>query len=179
MYRCSFSQHPLSKIPLEQVEVTNEILFDRETITVYCDSSCFAEQTLIGVAACYVGDLNTQVESRKFYVEYSDMPVLAELKAISFAIEMLPKVFEGYYKFSESKYIVMYSDCDHIEGLINQSIRSRKPFVKDIVTELNQNLVGFNQRYNDIQLSVRYLGKEKKHNMFHRAAHNAARKVLS
>lgn len=39
---------------------------DRETIAVYSDSYCLVGQPLIGVAVCYVGDMNTELNHVSF-----------------------------------------------------------------------------------------------------------------
>ncbi|MCK8487005.1 hypothetical protein M0651_07475 [Paenibacillus sp. MBLB2552] len=177
--RYTESKHPLSKIPFERLAEMQSILHDRQTISVYCDCSTIPDQEVAGVGVCFVGDGETKVESKKLYMGYVNVPMYAELKAVSFAVSTLPKIL-GFYsrRLVRPERIIIYSDCDHIERLLYTDSMPRRAFMREAVSDLRQLLAEISKELKGYDLMVSYIGTEKKHNVYFSAAHNSARRVL-
>lgn len=177
--RYTDSKHPLSKIPTDRVREMQRLLHDRETITVYSDCSAIQDQNIISVAACFVGDGETRVESRKLYIEYVNRSVYAELKAVTFAISMLPMILERYNRrLIKPEHIIVFSDYCHIERFLYTEKLPDNNIMWEAVSEVLQGIEEFNRKNMGYDLMIRYIGEEKKHNMYYSAAHNSARRLL-
>ncbi|GAA3411850.1 hypothetical protein ACFFNY_30200 [Paenibacillus hodogayensis] len=177
--RYTDSKDPLSKIPTDRLKEMQRLLHDRGTITVYSDCSAIQDQNIISVAACFVGDGETRVESRKLYVGYVNRSVYAELKALTFAISMLPKILERYSRrLIKPEQIIVYTDYCHIDQILYTEKLSDNNFMREAVSEVLQSLEEFKLENKGYDLTIRYIGDEKKHNMYYSAAHNSARRLL-
>jgi hypothetical protein len=62
--------------------------------------------------------------------------------------------------------------------MIDGVVKTKSPFMRDVLAEVVNELDLFRERFARYAIEIKHLGQSKKHNMFHRAAHNAARTVI-
>ena len=152
-----------------------EILFSQD-LSVYCDFSGNIKANHIGVAACFVGNGNTFVESKKIYMQNPRQSILGEIQAVSFAINTLPAILERYRFFlNKPRKVYIYSDYADIGNI--HAIKFKKIEYKQAVSKLISNLNQLGELFNWCNVSLNFLGEEKKQNIYHKAAHRASRKA--
>lgn len=168
-------KYPLSRIPDERLEELNQILYNQNEVTVYCDSSVCLGHPLVGLSACYVGCGMTIIEAKKVYTKFINKTMYAELEAVKHAIETLPKILLEYSRYSCNPIrIKILSDIHIIEDFIYRGV-GQKDYMRVLIAEINDLLESYS---NSLDVSVRYIGDQKNQNIFHKASHNSARKAI-
>ncbi|MGO4542316.1 hypothetical protein [Paenibacillus sp. 2TAB19] len=157
------------------MEQLNQILYNRKIVNAYCDSSNCLGQSIIGLSACYVGCGMTFVESKKIYTQYINKSLYAELLAVKFTLETLPMIIEEYKRYSHNPMKVnVFSDVHVIENFIYKGA-GKKAYMRELVVEIFDLIETLSS---ELSVCVRYLGKQKKYNIYHNACHNGARMVI-
>jgi len=169
------SKYPLSRISDDRIEELNQILHNSEEITIYCDCSVIHGHPIVGLSACFVGCGSTILESRKIYSVYINKTIYLEFRAVRFALENLPRILEEYKKmsFSPSR-VLIYSDTQVIEDFVYNGA-GKKAYMREVIAEIRSLLDSLPENLN---VQIRYLGEHKKQNIFYKASHNSARKVI-
>lgn len=176
MIKLTPKKYPYQRISEERMKAMNEILFNKDIVSVYCDFSANIKSNHIGVAACFVGNGNTFVESKRIYMQNPSETILGEIKAVSFAIKTLPAILEKYRVFlNKPRKAFIYSDYAHIENI--QTNNFKKPEYNQVVSELIAYLNHLHKLFNWCDITIKYLGEEKKQNIYHKAAHRASRRA--
>lgn len=158
----------------------NEILHNPDIITVYSDYSTIFDSNIIGLAGCFVGNGNTYVESRKQYLEFENETVYGEMQAVSFCLGMLPDMLSDYRRLLQrpSK-VILYSDMKVIGNVQDDTITFKKQHYNVAANEIRKLLAEFRSAFPLMDINIEFLGKERKRsNIYFKAAHNAARKVI-
>lgn len=176
MQRLTPKKYPYQRISEERMKTMQDILFNQKILTVYCDFSGNNKTNYLGIAACFVGNGNTFVESTRIYGRNPKETALGEILAVFFAVKTLPVILERYRVFlNKPTKIYIYSDYVQIENI--QSIDFKKQEYIKVTSELIANLNQLRERFNWCDISIKYLGEEKKQNIYHKAAHRASRKA--
>lgn len=117
----------------------------------------------------------TIIESKKVYSQFINKTMYAEFLAVKHAIATLPKILLEYKKYSCSPAaITILSDSQVIEDFIYRGA-GRKAYMRELIAEINALLQSLED---DLDVTVRYIGDQKHQNIFHKASHNSARKVI-
>lgn len=173
-------KHPLSRIPPEKKKELNYMLHDKEVISVFTDCSSMPNQDkyILGLGVSFIGYSDIKVRSRKIASEQQTATIYGELKAVTFAIQCLPQVLERYRTLMiKPRKVIIYTDCDHIQK-IHDLLHSSNDIMKEAMEEVIITKNNFNQTNSSYMLELKYLGDHKKHHLYHRMAHSAARKIL-
>ena len=103
-------KHP----PLLAQKRVKEMLSNKESLLIFVDASELEYQGIFGVAACFVGQDEVIVQQRKIYDTENRTKIhIAELRAVLFAFERLPKILAN--KFEKPTNILIYSDQPAIQ----------------------------------------------------------------
>jgi ribonuclease HI len=150
-------------------------LHNNEIISVFCDCSVLPDNPRIGIAYSMVGDSQFTLRSRASTINYLNTNVYAEIKALSFALETIPKLLDKYRTLlRRPKKVHIYSDLNIIETLINGGGKAE---IREAVEELkilrDKFIVSMS-----FDLEIGYMDEERNKNVYYKAAHNAARKVV-
>lgn len=117
----------------------------------------------------------TLIESKKVYTRYINKTMYAEFLAVKHALEVLPKILYEYRKYSSNPTkITILSDCQVIEDFIYKGV-GKKVYMRELIDEINDLLVSLPD---ELTVNVQYISDQKNQNIFHKAAHNSARKVI-
>lgn len=171
-------KHPLSRIPPEKKKELNYLLHDKEVVSVFTDCSSIPETTTVGLGASFIGYSDIIVRSKKLPTDMLTPTMYGELKAITFAIETLPKILERYQRMLiKPRKVIIYSDCEHIKKS-HEILLSSNVAMKEAMEEMVIAKNTFNQLNSSYHLEVNYLSADKKHHLYHRMAHSAAKKIL-
>lgn len=162
------------KVPVEQKEWIYTQYFSKENLNVYTDMSMRQDNGLMAVACSYVKEGTILVKHQLVHppADCYKKNVYGEMKAVEFALLH----FEKYIGVGSS--VVIYSDINNINGIIDQSIRFKS---NSSLSNLQGKLVMLYQKKNEQypNLTIQYLSAEQKtHNPFLKASHNASRKLL-
>ncbi|MCU6795150.1 hypothetical protein OB236_23875 [Paenibacillus sp. WQ 127069] len=150
-------------------------LHNNEIISVFCDCSVLPDNPRVGLAFTMVGDHQFTLRSRAKTIPYLNTNVYAEIKALSFALETIPKLLDSYRtRLRRPKKVHIYSDLNVIETLINgggnQEIREAIQELKILRDQFVASM--------PFELEIGYMDEERIKNIYYKAAHNAARKVV-
>lgn len=159
----------------DRINELEQTLHNMNEISVFCDCSVASGSTTVGLAACYVGSGEIFVEACKINTVYANKITYLEFMAVQHALNQLPKIIEKYNDLSYyPKRITIYSDAEDIEGFIYSGI-GKKQFMKDISNNIKELMRLLD---NEAEVTVKYIAKQKKHNIFYKAAHHGSRKVI-
>lgn len=162
--------------PIERRLQIEAYRLDTETFRVYTDASELEKKGIFGLAFACVGNGGVIVRSKKYYNQgICGKNPFAEIAAVSFAIQELTDIKQSEYNDIEDAYIL--SDINWIDNYEN-SKWSRDPDKSDFIKSITANKRTFEKQFPDVQLSISYIGEDKRYNPFYKAAHNAARKIL-
>ncbi|MFF2156053.1 hypothetical protein ACFVVQ_12125 [Paenibacillus chitinolyticus] len=168
-------KHPLSKIPAEEMESLTRILLDDQTISVFCDYSGVQNQTLGGMGVCIVGDNETSVHSKLLYSDHINANVYGEIKAAIYGIEVASIALEKYgRRLTRPSNVIFFTDCLHLKV----PMKFKKEYIIEAKEEFSAALEMIARDYPMYKFDLQLIGEGKKHNMYYKAAHNAARKVI-
>lgn len=147
-----------------------------DTLFTFVDASELNSSGIFGLAACFVGQGEVVVKSRKHYDQlFKKLNSYAEYVAIWFAVQTLFTVIKQ--KHQKPDHVILFSDFVHPEELTVASAEKSRlnPIIEKILISKDTFLASFPQ----IELTFELMTKElKRHNPYYRAAHNASRKVL-
>lgn len=147
----------------------------QNTLSVYCDAS-INSQNAMAVGLCYV--INGSVIKK--YQLINDkrecaQPLFAELKAITVALSKFNR--HAPYHFQE---INIYTDIKNINDTLQNNVRFKNSCLKKAQHELIQIHNQTINQHNNLSINiVALLRDQKRHNPFLKAAHNAAKELIS
>jgi|GEM_PF-6570395 hypothetical protein len=160
----------------------NEILHAPQTISVYSDYSAILGSNIAGLAGCFVGKGQSFVKARKQYFdnESNNQAIYGEMLAVTYCLGILPEILSEYRMFLERpRSVILYSDLNLITNIQNDSITFRKHHFNVVANEIRNLLTELRKGYPLMDITVEYLDKERKRsNIFYKASHKAARRVI-
>jgi hypothetical protein len=154
-----------------------DLLWDIETVRVYCDCSISQDMKVAGLAATYIGFGSSLVKSKKHYSLVPMSSLENELRAIIFSLEELSAhLSKKEAEMQSPKKVLIYSDLAQINDGLSGEIWGKKPNLKMLINEI---LEKQNDLSNGILVDIVYLeSSEQKYNPYYSSAHNAARKII-
>ncbi|MFD2759773.1 RNase H family protein [Lentibacillus juripiscarius] len=149
--------------------------FSREVLTIYCDGS-MNEQKKMAAGFCYV--YNGTVTKKYHLVSKTrdcSIPVFAEIIAIISALKKFRQNVRGNYSS-----VRIFSDLDYIDNILTQSSTFKNTCLKKVQKELILTFEQSSLKYPNINIDISPLTRrQKRHNPFLKAAHNAARELIT
>jgi ribonuclease HI len=112
------------------------------------------------------------VTAKKLPVEQDQGSNYGEMMAIVLSLETITATLLE----RQPKIAVIYTDCSRISRILAQD-RFKHPHVEQGRNELLAALANLNRLFPDVDVQIKYIGKHKKNNDFHRLAHDAAREA--
>ncbi len=165
--------------PKEAQDRVDSWLWDDDTLRVFVDCSELKEQGVFGIGVIFVGQGMTLVKSKKHYNQsMKRMNVYAELVAVEFALIQLDKILNKDFHLPSR--IIVFSDWNMVDKL-NQTntVSKRHPPINAVAGKINKRKLQFTTTHSKVELNISYMSeKQKRHNPFYRAAHNASRKAI-
>lgn len=165
------------KVPLEIKEMVYEQYYSRDTLYIYCDSSCNKVSGEMAVACTYLRNGSVIVKQQLVYApkDVAGKNIYGELKAVIFALTHFIKYVERV-----CNKVIIISDVDDIEKLISNQIVFKN---NDSLRRLHSELVTLYEKKKrenpQLNIEIKYLPIHyKKHNPFMKSAHNACGKLL-
>lgn len=147
-------------------------LMDTGTITLYSDYAGFASSRAYGAACCAVYNRSISVHACKLPLERDLGSNYGEMKAVGLCLDTLKSILTAY----TAKAAVIYSDCSRITRILAQD-RFAYSHDEQARDELLALLADIGLLFPQVVIDVRYIGRRKRHNSFHRIAHHAARQA--
>ncbi|SFD41455.1 RNase H [Lentibacillus persicus] len=149
--------------------------FNWDVITIYCDASV-NRQNKMAAGFCYVYK-GTVTKKYHLINKTSDcsMPVFAEVIAIISALKKFPQNVRGNYSI-----VLIYSDLDYIDNILTQRTSFKNSCLKIAQKELIDTFEQTSRQHPNTKIAISPLTRnQKKHNPFLKAAHNAARELIT
>ena len=166
-----------NKLPEEFKETIYHQYYSNDTLYFYCDCSMDLENNMISIACSYVQDGTVAVEGSIVYPpsDCKGKNIYGELQAIMSGLLHFER-----HMYKLSKYIVIYSDVDHITNILNSEVTFEKiPDLKELQVKLTQSFKYKQLDNPHLNISIKYLSNDlKTYNPFQKSAHNAARRLL-
>lgn len=166
-----------NKVPEETKTFVYGQYFNSDSVFVYCDTSLNASRGVMAVACSYVLNGTIKVKQQYVYPPHDCMskPVYGEMKAILFALANVEK-----HIHTQWKNLIIYTDIDHIESLLNGKSKFRKSVpLRQVRTELIDRYEQLKNKYPHHTIKIEYLhSRLKAHNPFHKSAHNGAKRMV-
>lgn len=141
---------------------------------LYCDYAGFVAHNDYGVACCIVYNRTINVTSKKLLIEQDGGSNYGELLAIVYSLELLTKALEEH----RPKAAIIFTDCSSITRILSKDYFPQ-PHLENARDEILSSLSNLNNRFPEVEVSVKYISKHKKNNHLHRIAHNASRQVAN
>lgn len=165
------------KVPSELKEMVYEQYYSRDTLYVYCDSSCSKVNGEMAVACTYLHNGSVIVKQQLVYApkDVIGKNIYGELRAVIFALTHFSKYLERIYDN-----VKIFSDVDDIEKLLsNQIVFKHNVSLRKLHSELITLYEIKKREHPQLDIEIKYLPLYyKKHNPFMKSAHNASRKLL-
>ncbi|MCA0755108.1 hypothetical protein KP806_08615 [Paenibacillus sp. N4] len=147
-------------------------LVNKGTLFIYCDYAGFAERNLYSAACCMVHNRSISITAKKLPFEQDRGSNYGECQAIIYSLEILAKALTE----QRPKAAVIYTDCSWISRILTND-RFTNPYLEQANAELLDALTRLRAQFSGVEVHIRYIGKHKKNNYFHRLAHLAARQA--
>ncbi|MGG1263736.1 hypothetical protein [Brevibacillus laterosporus] len=163
----------MHEVPTERIDQIQEYLISN-TLRVYCGTSYRQNEGIYGVASSFVGFNSVLVHDDKIYSKLVAHSIFGELCALKLALLKLP---EHVTNIQQPDEVILFSDYDKIQYILENSVRKYKVIIDPIITEINSLLNQLKASLN-VDIEIRYLGADKRHNPFYKSAHNASRKAI-
>ncbi|RSL29697.1 hypothetical protein D7Z54_29900 [Salibacterium salarium] len=163
------------KPPQEAKDRAENNRLDNEILRVYTDASGMLGPGLFGLAACYVGQGDVTVKTKKLYDATQKKSVSdAELESVIFALNELPVII-GKRSIRPSQ-VFIYNDQDRLRNYMSSESFSEK---ETPLKHIQQSRQKCEHICPDVSLSIDYITKQdRKFNPHYAAAHNGSRNVL-
>jgi ribonuclease HI len=161
----------------KRINEMKDLLWDNQTVRVYCDCSISQDGKVAGLASSFVGLGSTIVKSNKHYSLAPMTNLENELRAIIFSLKEL----SSYFSKKEDELqlpnkVLIYSDLAQITDGLSGRIWAKKPKLKILIDEI---LEKQNELSVGIMIDILYLeSSEQKYNPYYSSAHNASRKII-
>lgn len=169
-----------NKFTAEVDNVFKDWIYDQylssSELTVYADASYSPEKSLTGVACSYVMNGMVTVKTKMIYTRRDLMKFnqFGELEAILFALEHFDK-----YKDNSTSVIIYSDQMDALEFLEMENVFNN-PLLRKAQKEQHKAFQTYRNKMINNNVSITLLPIEKKKfNPFHRAAHNASKKIAT
>lgn len=166
-----------SKEPIEKEHkdwIYNQY-FSRNILTIYCDAS-MNEQKKMAAGFCYV--FNGTVTKKYQLINKTrncSISIFAEIIAIISALKKFPRNVNGSYSS-----VLIYSDLDYIDNILTQRTSFKNTCLKSVQKELIFTFEQTTRQHPNTKIDISPLTRnQKKHNPFLKAAHNAARELIT
>ncbi|MGG3691798.1 hypothetical protein [Heyndrickxia ginsengihumi] len=163
----------------ESKERIESWLWDSEVLRVFVDASELKNQGIFGFGVIFVGQGATLVRTKKHYNQaMRKVNVYAEIAAVEFALTQVEEVVGN--EFDQPSKILIYSDWNEVDKLKETAMLTKRvPEINAIAKKINEKKLLFTISHPTVELEILYMGDEmKKHNIYHRGAHNFSRKVI-
>lgn len=147
-------------------------ILNKGMIFLYCDYAGYVSQNDYGVACCIVYNRTIHVNTKKLLIEHDRGSNYGELLAIAFSLQILTKALTEH----QPKGAIIFTDCSSISRILSKQHFPHQPY-ENARNEILSSLDNLNNRFPEVEVSVKYIGKHKKNNHLHRIAHNASRQV--
>lgn len=164
-------------IPIELKEMVFDQYYSRDTLYIYCDSSCSKVNSDMAVACTYVKNGSIYVK-KKFIRSPKDCVgknIYGELKAVFFALKNFVKYLGRRYDS-----VIIFSDVNDIKRiLLNKIVFKNNDSLRKLQVELITLYKEKKIESPGINIEIKYLPLNlRKHNPFMKASHNASRKLM-
>lgn len=154
----------------------NQLLTNRSILSVYCDCSVGGGKFNLGVCIVGLGTCHLYGTTRD--TKHPQHTVLGEIHAVRYAIQCSQDFLNTVGNGVELHSIRIFTDVDHIEGLLHvNTARLNKP-IRRAVQRLRRSMKRFGTEYTHAKLNVSYLEKTPvTRNLHYKCAHKTAKKV--
>jgi ribonuclease HI len=154
-----------------------DLLWDNETVRIYCDCSVSQDMKVAGLAATYIGFGSSLVKSKKHYSLVPMTNLENELRVILFSLEELYSYLKSMdNEMKKPSKVSVYSDLAQIIDGLSRKIWLKKPNLSILIDDI---LEKQKELSNKIPVDILYLeSSERKYNPYYSSAHNAARKII-
>lgn len=149
-----------------------QYIVNKGTLFVYCDYAGFTEQNRYGAACCMVYNRSINVTAKKLPLEQDRGSNYGECQAVIYSLEVLSKALTE----QQPKAAIIYTDCRWISRILTND-RFTNPYHEQANAELLDALSQLHAQFPGVEIHIRYIGKHKKNNHFHKLAHLAARQA--
>lgn len=156
-------------------QLTYQHYYSQDTLHVYCDTSTQPERSTMAVACSYVRNTNVTVKVKYVYPtrDVANKNIFGELQALLFALKHVHQ-YEG-----SCTSIMLYSDVHNVEELLTKQACFQHPTLQKVQNELIASYRQKQSHYLQKDIRIVYLSSDlRKHNPFHKSAHNAAKRLL-
>lgn len=147
-------------------------IVNKGTMFLYCDYAGFAARNVYGAACCTVYNRIISVTAKKLPIERDQGSSYGEIMAIVLSLEALTAALLE----QQPKIAVIFTDYSRISRILAQD-RFSHGHVEQGRNELLAALTNLNRQFPHIDVQLKYMGKHKENNDFHRLAHHAAREA--
>lgn len=162
-----------ARIPEQRREELLLIQQRIDEMAIFCDCSILNNTRCAGIAACFVGKGMAYLLSQKLERKNVGKSIFSELLAVRFALEALPNILDKYKLWKPSR-VVIYSDVEAIGSFIYRGI-GKKLYMRRVIDEIKQLMESFCDLFD---VEIRYIGEQRKYNIFYNATHSASRRVI-
>ncbi len=149
-----------------------EKIVNAGTMSLYCDYAGFAARNAYGVACCTVYNRTVLVSMKPLMLERDPGSNYGEMMAIGLSLDAVSAALTD--ADTRPSFAIVYSDCSRISRLLAQSYFADS-HVEQARDEVIAKLTVLHRQFPEVNVQIRYIGRHKKNNEFHRLAHNAAR----
>ncbi|WML26290.1 hypothetical protein [Neobacillus sp. OS1-33] len=166
------------KPPDDEKRRAEDMIQDEEVINIFVDASELKYQGIFGLGVCFVGQGEVIVKSKKHYNQLMKKQIIyAELLAIIFALEQITTIHKQGLKILPD--IRIFSDLALIEKLNSTSDLTKNQSINLIADRIRNLWETFAEYQPEKKLQIQSMShRDKRHNPFYKAAHNAARKII-
>lgn len=161
----------------KRINDMKDLLWDTETVRIYCDCSISQDMKVAGLAATYIGFGSSLVKSKKHYSLIPMTNLENELRVIVYSLENLSTYLSGKAdEMQRPNKVLIYSDLAQITDGLSGRIWTKKPTFKILIDEILEKQTKLSKT---IPVDILYLeSSERKYNPYYSSAHNAARKII-
>ena len=142
------------------------------TMFLYCDYAGFATCNVYGAACCVVYNRTINLTAKRLLIDRDLGSSYGEMMAIIHSLETLRVACSAH----QPRIAVIFTDYSRISRILTQD-RFSHPHDEQGRDELLAALANVNQLFPDVDVQIKYMGKQKKNNYLHQMAHNAAREA--
>ncbi|WP_140450411.1 hypothetical protein [Priestia megaterium] len=164
-----------NRIPKQLKNLIYQQYFNQERVSAYCDVSLDEVNDRMSMSCVYVVDGSLSVKSQQIHLpeRLKGNNVVGEMKAVIYSLEN----FRDYLPKNCNR-ITVYSDVHIVWECLTLQVEFEDNDAFKIQKELAFKYRKLIEDNDDVIIKIRFL-KMKQHNPFHKAAHNAARKLLN
>jgi hypothetical protein len=106
---------------------------------------------------------------------YPRHTVLAEMRALKFAVECAIQYFTHLDERSLLSSVVIFSDVDHVSDLLSGKCHIGNVELLWVLKNINRGMKYFTKQFRPVRIHIEYLDRKNRHNRFYKMAHQTAR----